>query len=113
MKSDDGEPPADRERGERPAQAALELAQLVVAEHAQRLERAGRRVLAGLARAHRVRDHLGELGGTREGAIAPRLDDRARHAARETLLAEGGDHFAYLVDARPSEPGRDRFAACR
>ena len=46
-------------------------------------------------------------------ARARALDDGLRHAAREALLAEGGDHLAYLVDARPSEPGADRLAACR
>jgi hypothetical protein len=49
----------------------------------------------------------------RELSGAPRLDDRTGHTARETLLAEARDHLANLVDARPSEPGRDRLAACR
>ena len=31
----------------------------------------------------------------------------------ETFFSEGGDHFAYLVDARASEPCRYGLAACR
>jgi hypothetical protein len=65
------------------------------------------------SRTHGVRDHLGELTRAGERRSAARLDDRAGYTAREALLAEARDHLAYLVDARPREPGRDRFAACR
>ena len=34
-------------------------------------------------------------------------------AARKSFFSECCNHFANLVDARPSEPGRDRLAACR
>ena len=44
---------------------------------------------------------------------APRRDDGLRHAPRETLLSEGGDHLAHLVKARTSEPRRNGFAARR
>src|SRR4029077_3256987 len=60
-----------------------------------------------------ARHQRGELGGARERALLARADDRLRHAARETLFAEGRDHLANLVDARPSEPGRDGLTARR
>src|SRR5256885_1346769 len=107
------EPSAGGEGPERAGQAALELPELVVDEHAQRLERAGRGMLAGLARAHGGPDQGGELAGAGERASAPRRDDGLRHAPRETLLSEGGDHLAYLVEARTSEPRRYGFAARR
>ena len=92
---------------------ALELPEFIVDEHAQGLESAGGGVLAGLARPYGARDQGGERRGAREGLLAARRDDRLGHAPRETFLAEGGDHLAYLVDARPSEPCRDGFAARR
>ena len=52
-------PTASTSRGG--GEPALELAQLVVDEHAQGLERAGRGMLAGLARAHGARHELREL----------------------------------------------------
>src|SRR5207253_2898331 len=94
-------------------EATLELPELVVDEHAQRLERAGGGMLAGLARAHGGPDEGGELAGAGERMSAPRRDDGLRHAPRETLLSEGGDHLAHLVKARTSEPRRNGFAARR
>jgi hypothetical protein len=107
------QPPARRERLERRRESARELAELIVDEHAQRLKSACRRVLAGLAGAHRRGDQGGELAGGRDRALAPCRDDGLRHAARKALLTVSGDHLAYLVDARPSEPLRDRLAARR
>src|SRR5262249_1793793 len=93
--------------------AARELAELVVHVHAQGLERARRRMLAGLARAYRTRDERGELRGALERAHASCRTDRLGYAARKTLVGQCCDHFANLVDARPSEPGRDGLAAGR
>src|SRR5205807_1351013 len=95
---------------ERPGETALELPELVVDEHAQRLKGARRRMLAGLARAHRGGDERGELTGAAERLLPPRRDDRLRHAAREPLFSESRDHLTYLVDARASEPRRNGFA---
>src|SRR5205823_3777951 len=83
---------------------SLELPELVVDEHAQRLKGARRRMLAGLARAHRGGDERGELTGAVERLLTPRRDDRLGHAAREPLFSESRDHLTYLVDARASEP---------
>src|SRR5438876_10308491 len=111
MKRDHRQPPAGREAPERPGETALELPELVVDEHAQRLKGARRRMLAGLARAHRGGDERGELPGAVERLLPPRRDDRLRHAAREPLFSEGRDHLTYLVYARPSEPGH-RKSTC-
>ena len=70
-------------------------------------------MLARLARAHGARDERRELRGALERLPRARRHDRLRDAAREALFSECGDHLANLVDARPSEPGRDRLAACR
>ena len=61
VEADHREPPAGASTSSAPRKPALELPELVVDVHAQRLEGAGRRVLAGLARAHRARDQRGEL----------------------------------------------------
>ncbi len=113
VEADDRKPPAGGEGPERALQAALELTCLVVDEHAQRLESAGRGMLAGLARAHGGGNQAGELPGAGQRALAPCRDDGLRHATREALLAEGGDHLADLVKARTSEPRRNGFAARR
>ncbi len=92
----------------------LELAQLVVDEHAQRLERARGGMLAGLARANGARHELRKLGGAGERRRAARVsDDGFGDAPREAFFSERGDHLANLVDARASEPRRYGLAACR
>ena len=63
VEADHREAAADREQLERAVERAPQLAELVVDVHAQRLEGARRRMLAGLARAHRARHQLGELQG--------------------------------------------------
>ena len=113
MKGDHGEPPANGEHARGGGKPALELPELVVDEHAQRLEGARGRVLAGLARAYGARDDLGQFARPRDGPFAPRIDDGLGHSPRKALFSEGGDHLANLVDARTSEPGCDRLAACR
>src|SRR5580698_11009768 len=107
MKTDGREPSARDERIERTGKAKLQLSELVVDEHAQRLKSAGRRVLAGFARAHRFGHDGRQLRSARQGARASCGDDGLRHATCEALLPEPGDHLAYLVDARTSEPGSD------
>src|SRR5204863_3524215 len=87
VEADDRGRPAGGEGPERAGKATLELPELVVDEHAQRLERAGRRMLAGLARAHGGPDEGGELAGAGERMSAPRRDDGLRHPPRETLLS--------------------------
>src|ERR1700730_10177571 len=113
MEAGDREAPAGRERVERAAEAEFELPELVVDEHAQRLKSARRGVLAGLARAHGACDQGGELAGAGQRTLAPRRYDGLRHATREALLAQGGDHLAYLVEARTSDPRRNGFAPRR
>ena len=94
--------------------SALELPELIVDEHAQRLKSARRGMLARLAAcARRARPGpRARRCGSRARSRRAR-DDGLRHAPREALLAEGGDHLANLIDARPSEPGRDGLAARR
>src|SRR5207248_370143 len=72
VEADDREPPAGGEGPERADEATLELPELVVDEHAQRLERARRGMFAGLARAHGGADQGGELAGAGEPARACR-----------------------------------------
>src|SRR5437764_5514456 len=78
MKRDHRQPPAGRESLERPCETALELPELVVDEHAQRLKGARRRMLAGLARAHRGGDESGELKGAVERLLTQRSYDSIR-----------------------------------
>ena len=95
------------------AQASAQLPQLVVDEHSQRLERARGRVLSRLAGADRARHQRGQLAGARQRMLGARRDDGLSYATCEALFSQRGNHFANLVEARPSEPGRDWLAACR
>ena len=81
--------------------------------HAQRLERARRRILAGLARAHGARHELGELQRAGQWLTGARCHDVRGDAPRETLFPEFRDHLANLRLARSREPCGNRFAARR
>ena len=82
-----------------------ELVELVIDQHAQRLKRARRRILAWLASTYRLRNNRRELTRANNGMLPPLVDDRLRHTSREAFFTECCNHFANLVDARPSEPG--------
>ena len=70
--------------------------------------------LAGLARAHRARDQLGELAAcVVRGWSGARCDDVCGDPPREALLPERRDHLANLRLARSREPCGNRFAARR
>ena len=86
MEADHREAPAGAEHLERRGKTALELAELVVDVHAQRLEGARRRMLARLAGAHRAGDQGGELRRARDRLLAraPRRSP-ARRGARSAL----------------------------
>src|SRR6187549_1767406 len=103
VKRDRGEAAARRQRLQTAVERGLQLRELVVHVDADRLERARRRMLAGLARLHGARDELGELTGALERSLAPRRDDVARDPLCELLFAVFADHASELVLRRARE----------
>src|SRR2546422_648095 len=80
----------------RAAQRLGEMAQLVVDEDAQRLERARGRMDVARTRAHDARDERGERAGGADRLALPCGDDRPRHRARAPFLAKEGKDRAEL-----------------
>ena len=113
MKADDREPSSRSECIDGAGEPLLELAELVVDVHAQRLESACRRVLARLARADGAGDDLGQLARARERSLLSGRDDGLCHTARKAFFSVSGDHLTDLIEAGAREPQRYGLAACR
>src|SRR3954453_11611365 len=105
MKADDCQSSTRRKKLQRSIQPLLDLPQLIVDEHAQRLESTGRWMFAGLARTYRLGNNRSKLARAHDGTLLPLLDNCASNTSSEALFSQCCNHFANLVDARPSEPG--------
>src|SRR5262245_64982099 len=81
--------------------------------HADRLERARGRVLAGFTRRHCGGDQLCKINGARDGRLAASAHDRLRNAPRKTLLAELRDDARELALLDMSEPRRSTPSGAR
>jgi hypothetical protein len=112
VKRDDHETAAGPEHAFGRRQRRGELAELVVHEHAQRLERARRRMHLARPRAHDLFDDVGERKRRRDWRCGSRPRDRARDVAGKTLLAERRDDLREVaLGGRIDEIGRARPGA--
>ena len=75
MKTDDRKASARREELQRRRKTLLKLTQLIVDEHAERLERASRRMLTRLARTNCLRNNRRELTRANDRMLLPLFDD--------------------------------------
>src|SRR5581483_8668201 len=105
METDHSEAAAAIEHVECSSEGLFDLTEFVIDEHAQRLKRPRSRVLARLACFDGTRHQCRELQRALDRRFSACAHDRLGNTARETLLSQCGNHFANLVDARPSEPG--------
>src|SRR6185312_9779091 len=113
VKADDSQASATIQYTQRTLEPSLELPQLIVDEHAQRLKGASRGILSRFPRPDSASNDCGELRRSLDRLRGTRRHDRLCNATCKPFFSECCNHFANLVDARPSEPGRDGLATCR
>ena len=113
MEADRHQPAARGKQLQRLLQAALHLPQLVIDVHAQRLEGAGRGMLARLAGAHAAAHQGRKLAGAGKRLGGARAHDLGGDAIGKALLTQGRDHVTNLIEARMCEPHGNWLAARR
>jgi len=113
VKADRHQPTANGQQLERLIESALDLTQLVVDEHAQRLEGARRRMFSRLMRSYAARHQRRELDGPLQRVRGARAHDLGGDPIGKTFFAERRNHVTYLIQASVRKPHGYWLAACR
>src|SRR5262249_33249101 len=95
------------------AQATRQLPQLFIDVHADGLEGARGRMLAGLTGPHGAGDDCRELAGRADRLVFALFENGAGDASGEAFFSELRDHVADLVATGASEPVGSTRAALR